>query len=147
MKRLLLLLCAATILTMGATATIQCPIFVRPGPSTITVEVYNGTPVGVQATFAYSYDPNISEDDLLATGDLTSLTVGTDLVDSFDLNCVDAEALILDQANLLVTGGGSIGTTVMYQGLDYFCGQVVIFDFYASDDLFELDVEVSFDDQ
>lgn len=147
MKRLLVLLSTATILSMGATTTIQCPIFVRPTPTTITVEVVNDTPVALQATFDSSPDPTITQDQLLATGTISSLTVGAGLSDSFDLNCSDAEALILDRADLLVTGGGAVGTNILYQDTDFFCGEIITFDFTASTDLATLNVNVTFANQ
>lgn len=147
MRRLLVILGAVTIMSMGATATIQCPIFVRPEPSTITVEVVNDTSVALQATFDSSSNPNITQDELLTTGAISSLNVGSGLTDSFDLNCTDAEALILDRADLLVTAGGVIGTNILYQGVDFFCGEVVSFDFTASQDLGTLNVNVTFRNQ
>lgn len=145
MKRLLTVLGLGGILLTGAASTVQCPF---AGRQVVTVEVVNDTPVAIQATFEHSSDPNISEDQLLATGTVSSLNVGSgDPPQSFDLSCSDAQALILDRADLLVTGGGAIGTHILYQGLDYFCGEVVSFDFTASQDLTTLDVTVTYRNQ
>lgn len=143
MRRLLVLLCGAVIMSVGATASIRCPA----EPTTITIEVFNDTPVAIQSVFSFSADPNIGQDDLLATGDLASVTVGSGLVSSFDLSCQEAAALILDRADLLVTGGGVIGTNILYQDLDYFCGEILTFTFTSSEDLTVLDVEVTFQEQ
>jgi len=142
-RRVLVLLAMFGLLSLGATAQVDCP---GPAPvfDLITIEVVNSTPVAIEAIFATSDDPFITQDELLEFGDLSVLTVPAGEVDSFDLFCDEAAALILDQANLLVSGGGSIGTNILYLDEDYFCGEIISFEFFASQDLFELDVEVTF---
>src|SRR5690606_30497191 len=103
--------------------------------------------VALQATFAFSPDPLITQEELLLAGDVATLNVGSGLSDSFDLNCADAQALILDRADLLVTGGGAVGTNILYQDVDYFCGEIITFDFTSSADLTVLDVAVTFASQ
>ena len=140
--RLLIRVCLAGLLCVGITQNLGCPP--RPVVSdTVTIEYVNSTNADVLVDLLVSDDPNITQDELLAGGTLFRDTVSIDPV-SFDLPCVDAEAIIIDSAVLLITDGPAVGSTILYQDLDYFCGEVISFEFTTNADESQMFVSVDY---
>lgn len=144
MKRALVAIAMCSILSLGTTATIQCPGNGGPVLDFITIEVINDTPAPLATDFLISSDPLITQDELLDFGEPVLLDADAGDIVSVDIDCVDAAALILDIAELLVEDGGIIGTNILYLDEDYFCGEIISFEFTASNDLTELFVDVAF---
>ncbi len=113
----------------------------------MTIEYINDTPVPLAVDLLVSDDPNISQAELLATGAFFPDTVGANEVLQFDFDCVDARAIIIDVAELLIEQPPAVGTVILYQGLDFFCGEVVSFQFTTNPGITVLDVDVAFFDQ
>jgi hypothetical protein len=120
-------------------------------PTTITIEYVNSTAASVLVDLLVSSDPNITQDDLLAIGALFRDTVDplppSGIPVSFDLSCAEAEALIIDRATLLITDGPEKGSTILYQGQDYFCGEIVSFEFTTNVAETELFISAAFSPQ
>lgn len=132
-------------------ATVQCP---GPNgvPATVTIEYINSTNAPVLVDLLVSNDPNISQDELLFGGgvlfrDTVDLTFAGDIPFSFDLSCEEAEAIIIDRAVLLITDGPEVGSTILYQGFDYFCGEIISFEFTTDPDEFEMFISVDYFEQ
>lgn len=146
MKRILMLVCMAFILTMATATSVRCPSNPPPPPvsNTITAEYINSTDADVLVELLASNDPNITQDELLLTGTLFRDTVLAGGSLRFDLNCADAKAIIVDRAVLLITNGPAVGSTILYQDPDFFCGEIVSFEFTANADDTQLFVNVAF---
>lgn len=144
MARLLLQIGLAGMLCVGGVFNSGCPS--RPSvPTTVTIEYVNSTGADVLVDLLASNDPNITQDQLLAGGTMFRDTVaagGSPL--QFDLSCADAKAIIIDRAVMVITNGPEIGSTILYQDQDYFCGEIVSFEFTTNADQTELAVNVAY---
>jgi hypothetical protein len=104
----------------------------------VTIQYVNSTEAANLVALLVSNDPNISQDDLLATGTLFRDTVAAGDTIEFELGCADTQALIIDQAIMLIQDGPAVGSTILYEDLDYTCGQTVGFEFTTNADKSEL---------
>lgn len=153
MRRQFIQVCLAGLLCLSA-ATVGCPGPgpLPPAPDTITIEYINSANAPILVDLLVSSDPNITQEELLLGGgtlfrDTVDLTFPGDIPFAFDVSCADAQAIIIDRAVLLVTDGPAVGSTILYQGLDYFCGEVVSFEFATDEAETEMFVSVAFFEQ
>jgi hypothetical protein len=137
MRPRLIPICMIGLFCLGTMTTINCTT--QPTIDTITVLYLNSTDADIQVDLLVSNDPNITQDELLGDGSLFRDTVDAGDSLQFDLSCADAPALIIDQATML-PAGPAVGSTILYQDLDYACGQTVGFEFAASANDTQLDV-------
>ena len=112
----------------------------------MTIEYVNSTSADLLVDLLVSNDPNITQDELLLGGTLFRDTVSVDPL-RFDFSCTDAQAIIIDRAVLLITDGPEIGSTILYQDQDFFCGEIVSFEFTTNADESQLAVSVAFSPQ
>ncbi len=132
--------CMALLLCLGAAVNAGCP---RPSPTpdTVTIQYANSTSASILVDLLTSSDPNITQDALLADGNLLRDTVAPSPPPlEFTLACSDSEAIIIDRAVLLLTNGPEIGSVILYQGVDFSCGQTASFEFTTNADQTQLAV-------
>ncbi len=132
--------CMGVLLGLGAAINAGCP---SPTPTvdTVTIQYVNSTSAQILVDLLTSSDPNISQDALLADGNLLRDTVDPSPPPlEFTLACQDAQAIIIDRAVMLITDGPEIGSVILYQGIDFFCGDVASFEFTTNADQTELAV-------
>ncbi len=140
MRRRLIPICMIVLFCLGALTTIRCNVQPPPASDVVTIEYVNSTDADILVDLLVSSDPNITQDELLANGTLFRDTVAAGESLQFDLSCADAQALIIDQAIMLITDGPAVGSTILYEDLDYACGQTVGFEFDTNADKSQLDV-------
>ncbi len=146
MKRLAMLLGAAAILSGSVATNVQCPGGTTPPASTtLTITTVNDTSEPMEVTYRTSSDGSITEANLLATGDATVFSLDAGGTHSFDVDCDQAQALILDRAE--IPSGVWVGTYIGYLGTDYECGDVLTFDITGNVDLSMLYVDISYSTQ
>src|SRR5437899_176754 len=74
-------------------------------PPAVTVRLSNNGTFPVQADVAFSSDPNITRDALVAGGTHLAFTIPAGQDMSFSRSCVDLQAVAISDATLDVTGG------------------------------------------
>lgn len=133
-------ICMIGLLCLGAATTgMTCNVQPTPPSSNnVTIRYVNSTGEALLVDLRTSNDPNISEDDLLAVGTLFRDTVAQNDTIEFELACADTQAMIIDQAVMLIQDGPAVGSTILYEDLDYACGDVVEFEFTTNNDKSEL---------
>jgi hypothetical protein len=131
-------ICMAGLLCLGTVTAMQCNVQPPPASNNVTIRYINSTDEAILVDLLTSNDPNISQDDLLAGGTLFSDTVAENDTIEFELACAGSQALIIDQAVMLIQDGPRVGSTILYEDLDYACGQVVAFEFQTNADKSEL---------
>lgn len=114
------------------------------GPGVIVTLVNDGD-FDVDATIAFSSDPNISEADLIASGTEIELTIPPGESRSIRRDCLELRAVMIETAELQVIGGFGPTTQseVIREGQgspQVFCQGFVTFTFDHNDSLVDFDV-------
>ncbi len=120
------------LLTLTTGCDALTALLVAP-PTTVTVAFVNtSADFGVEVDFYYSDQDDIPRDLLIAVEDgerIFSIPAGETV--SFPLLCTAAQAMIVDDSDLLILGGlgPEDDTDVLYDGDDFSCGDTITFTF------------------
>lgn len=104
-------------------------------PSSVTVELANTGNFAVDAKLFVAQDQEIPEFLLTTIGEELSYTVPAGETVTFVRDCADVQAIIVDNAELLVLGGvvgQSTDSDILRDGTDYGCGDRIRFTFSHS---------------
>lgn len=114
-------------------------------PTTTTVRLVNNADFDVQTTLYYSSEQLVPEDVLITAGTELSYTLSPGETASFSRDCDDLQAVIVDDADLQVIGGGGpeARSDVQRDGTNYNCGDIITFTFDHSAVVIDFDVAVS----
>lgn len=152
MKRAIVLL-SALVFCMGATSTITCDlsdifftILVPPG---VDMELANNTPFPIKVKLAFNPDEiDIDDDDdLFDDGDDETYVILPGEVVIVPLTCREAAAVGIEHAEVLINDGPEEDTVSFWEGVDYFCGEVVAFDFFVNTTVTDLLIDVAVFDE
>ncbi len=137
-------LMALLTLTTGCDALIA---LLAEAPTTVTVAFVNSSAdFGVEVDYYYSDEDDIPRD-LLTTdiGERRNFTIPAGETVSFPLLCEDAQAMIVDDSDLLILGGAGPedDTDVLYDGADFSCGDTITFTFSHTDLLLDFEVRAT----
>lgn len=99
------------------------------------VVLRNDGKFSVNATLFVSSDEGISNDALTSVGTKIEYSIPPGESRSFDRNCADMRAIVIDEAQLDVVGGGgpTAHTDVLRDGADFNCRSTIEFVFDHSD--------------
>lgn len=121
---------------------------VTPQPTTVNVVFENTSEFAVGVDFYNSPEQDLPRE-LLTNPDLadtneTSFTVGANDSVQFALDCDNAQAMIVDDADLLVVAGvgPEADSDILRENTDFECGDTITFTF-VSESLTELRITVS----
>lgn len=116
-------------------------------PTTVNVSFVNtSADYTVQVDYYYSDQDDIPRDLLTSDlGERRNFTVPAGETFTFPLLCDDAQAMVVDDSDLLIVGGAGPedNTDVLYDGEDFHCGDTITFTFSHSDLLLDFEVRVT----
>ena len=123
-------------------APVERRIFLQ---NTVTVELVNNGDFGVRAVIFYDDLQEVPEFVLVETGQEIEITVPAGGRQSFSRSCDDFQAMIVEDADLLVIGGAGpdASTDVLRDGDDFNCGSTITLTFDHSVTILDFDVTVS----
>ncbi len=136
---------AAVVALILLAANLSCDSLVgllRPRETTIVLA--NDSDFDIEIVLFYDEDQNILELLLTEIGEEMSLTIGAGEQSTFSRDCDDLQAIIIDDADLLLIGqlGPEVKTDVLRDGNEFGCGDTVTFTFDHSDALFDFSIAV-----
>ena len=116
-------------------------------PSETTIVLANDSDFDVEVVLFYDDDQNILELLLTEIGEEMRLTIGAGEQITFSRACDDLQAIIIDDADLLVIGqlGPEVKTDVLRDGKEFGCGDTITFTFDHSDAIFDFFITVGFE--
>ncbi len=137
MRRLVWVLAAMVMFSLGATAEIRCNlpnIIIEAQFDTVTVKYINDTDASIYVSLLALEDDDEDEDDLQDDGDERISVIKAGDVESVVLDCDDAGSLMIDFARMLVTPGPgpTAGSAALHIGEDFDCGDVITAEFYSN---------------
>ncbi len=114
-------------------------------PSETTIVLANNSDFDVEIVLFYGDDQNILELLLTEIGEEMTLTIGAGEQFTFSRDCDDLQAIIIDDADLLLIGqlGPEVKTDVLRDGNEFGCGDTVTFTFEHSDTIFDFSIAVT----
>ena len=112
-----------------------------------TIVLANDSDFDVEIVLFYDEDQNILELLLTEIGEEMRLTIGAGEQITFSRDCDDLQAIIIDDADLLLIGqlGPEVKTDVLRDGDEFGCGDTITFTFEHSDALFDFSITVDFE--
>jgi len=112
------------------------------GTNTTTVELVNNSDFDVDVILYYDDTQEIPDFLLTETGTLVEVTVAAGQTHRFSRSCDELQAIIIDDADLLVIGGIGPETSsdVLRDGEDFSCGSTVRFTFDHTAAILDFDV-------
>ena len=112
-----------------------------------TIVLANDSDFPVEIVLFYGDDQNILEALLTEIGEEMTLALGTGEQITFSRDCDDLQAIIIDDADLLLIGqlGPEVKTDVLRDGDEFGCGDTITFTFEHSDALFDFSIAVNFE--
>ncbi|MCZ6652417.1 MAG: hypothetical protein O7D91_05250 [Planctomycetota bacterium] len=142
---------------MNKTLTVAVLVCLSPGlagcdslvgllrPSETTIVLANDSDFDVEIVLFYGDDQNILEALLTEIGEEMTLTIGAGEQSTFSRDCDDLQAIIIDDADLLLIGqlGPEVKTDVLRDGNEFGCGDTVTFTFEHSDTIFDFSIAVT----
>ncbi len=116
-------------------------------PDETTIVLANDSDFDVEIVLFYGDDQNILEALLTEIGEEMRLTIGTGEQITFSRDCDDLQAILIDDADLLLVGrlGPEVKTDVLRDGDEFGCGDTITFTFDHSDALFDFSIAVDFE--
>ncbi len=116
-------------------------------PSETTIVLANDSDFDVEIVLFYDEDQNILELLLTEIGEEMRLTIGAGEQSTFSRDCDDLQAIIIDDADLLLIGqlGPEVKTDVLRDGNEFGCGDTITFTFDHSDAIFDFSITVEFE--
>jgi len=114
-------------------------------PSETSIVLANDSDFDVDVVLFYGDDQNILELLLTELGEEMKLTIGPGEQITFSRDCDDLQAIIIDDADLLVIGqlGPEVKTDVLRDGNEFGCGDTITFTFEHSDAIFDFSIAVN----
>ncbi len=114
-------------------------------PSETTIVLANDSDFDIDVLLFYGDDQNILEALLTEIGEEMTLTIGAGEQFTFSRDCDDLQAIIIDDADLLLIGqlGPEVKTDVLRDGNEFGCGDTVTFTFEHSDTIFDFSIAVT----
>lgn len=112
-----------------------------------SVVLVNSSDFDVEVVLFYGDDQNILELLLTEIGEEMTLTLGAGEQITFSRDCDDLQAIIIDDADLLLIGqlGPEVKTDVLRDGDEFGCGDTITFTFEHSDAIFDFSITVDFE--
>ena len=112
-----------------------------------TIVLANDSDFDVEVVLFYGADQNILEALLTGIGEEMTLTIGAGEQSTFSRDCDDLQAIIIDDADLLLVGqlGPEVKTDVLRDGNEFGCGDTITFTFDHSDVIFDFSITVDFE--
>ena len=109
-----------------------------------SVVLVNSGDFDVEVVLFYGDDQNMLEALLTEIGEEMTLTIGAGEQFTFSRDCDDLQAIIIDDADLLLLGelGPEVKTDVLRDGDEFGCGDTITFTFDHSDALFDFFITV-----
>ena len=109
-----------------------------------SVVLVNSSDFDVEILLYYDDDQNILEALLTEIGEEMTLTLGAGEQSTFSRDCDDLQAIIIDDADLLLIGqlGPEVKTDVLRDGDEFGCGDTITITFDHSDALFDFSITV-----
>jgi len=149
MKRIVTFALTCTALSLsGCDALLAILDQLNPQPTTISVVFDNTSEFAVGVGFYNSPEQDLPRE-LLTNPDLadtneTTFTVGANDSVQFALDCENAQAMSVDDADLLVVAGAGpeADSDILRENTDFECGDTITFTF-VSDDITDLRITVS----
>ena len=137
--------CVGLLLFAGLVACDSRVGLVRP--SDTTVVLVNNSDFAVEVKLFYDDDQNILEALLTEIGEEMTLTIGAGEQRTFSRDCDDLQAIIIEDADLLLVGqlGPEVKTDVLRDGNEFGCGDTITFTFEHSDALFDFSITVDYE--
>ncbi len=116
--------------------------FLRPNKTSVVL--VNSSDFDVEVELFYDDDQNILELLLTEIGEEMRLTISAGEQSTFSRDCDDLQAIIIDDADLLLIGqiGPEVKTDVLRDGDEFGCGDTITFTFDHSDALFDFFITV-----
>ncbi len=116
-------------------------------PSETMIVLANDSDFDVEIVLFYDDDQNILELLLTEIGEEMRLTIGAGEQITFKRDCDDLQAIIIDDADLLLIGqlGPEVKTDVLRDGNEFGCGDTITFTFDHSDAIFDFSITVDFE--
>ena len=116
-------------------------------PTETTIVLANDSDFDVEVVLFYGADQNILEALLTGIGEEMTLTIGAGEQSTFSRDCDDLQAIIIDDADLLLVGqlGPEVKTDVLRDGNEFGCGDTITFTFDHSDVIFDFSITVDFE--
>ena len=139
---------AATVVLILLAANVGCDSLVGLlRPSETTIVLANDSDFDVEIVLFYDEDQNILELLLTEIGEEMRLTIGAGEQITFSRDCDDLQAIIIDDADLLLVGqlGPEVKTDVLRDGNEFGCGDTITFTFDHSDAIFDFSITVTFE--
>ncbi len=114
-------------------------------PATVRVTLVNNGRFDVEGTLFYDDEQDLPQILLTEVGRQIDFTVPAGDFFTFTRSCDDLQAIIIEDADLLVAPGVSpeTSTGVLRDGRDFSCGDSIVFTFDHSDLLLDFDVTES----
>ena len=115
------------------------------GPTTVRVRLVNNGQFDVEGTLFYGDQQDAPEIVLTEFGEELDFTVPSGGTDTFVRPCEDLQAIVIEDADLLIVGGIGPDTSsgVLRDGDDFSCGDTIVFTFDHSGILLDFDVTES----
>lgn len=101
------------------------------GQNTTTVRLVNNADFTVDVDLFLSDQQDIPREVLIVLGTKLEYTLAPGESATFSRDCEDLQAIVIDDANLRVTGsiGPDADTNVLRDGSDFGCGDTIVFTF------------------
>ncbi len=117
--------------------------------NTTAVQLVNDSDFNVQVVLYYDDDQNLPRAVLTEVGTQLEFTLIPGESRTFTRSCDDLQAIVIDDADLMVVGqiGPETDSDVLRDGTDFGCGDTIRFTFAHSDILTDFDVAVSVIDE
>ena len=108
-----------------------CELFLNGNQNTTSVELVNNADYAVDVDLFISDEQDIPRDLLTSLGTKLEYTLAPGESANFFRDCDDLQAIVIDDANLRVTGsiGPDADTSVLRDGSDFFCTDNIKFTF------------------
>ena len=122
-----------------------CEFFLNMGQNRTTVRLVNNADFTVDVDLFISTEQEVPRDILTTLGDKLEFTLAPGESSSFVRDCDDLQAIVIDDANLRVTGsiGPDADTNVLRDGSDFGCGDTIVFTFDHSSAITDFHINVA----
>ncbi len=141
-------LLAVVVLACMSTGLVGCNSLVGLlRPSETTIVLANDSDFDIGVLLFYGDDQNILEALLTEIGEEMTLRIGAGEQVTFSRDCDELQAIIIDDADLLLIGqlGPEVKTDVLRDGDEFGCGDTITFTFDHSDAIFDFSIAVDFE--
>lgn len=114
-------------------------------PHKVTVSLVNNGDFAVQVKLFIADNQDLPEALLTDIGTELDYTINAGASASFSRNCDDLQALVIDDAELMVIGGSgpTASSDVLRDGSDFGCGDTIVFTFDHSNLILDFDVSAN----